>query len=64
METNLPEGVEVKFENPDILHKFQIIISPIEGFWNSGIFEFKVTIPEEYNIAVSKKTVGILSYSN
>ncbi|MCL4123966.1 UNVERIFIED_CONTAM: hypothetical protein GTU68_054129 [Idotea baltica] len=51
MEANLPEGVQVKFANPDVLYKFQIIISPTEGYWCSGVFEFEVTVPEEYNIA-------------
>ncbi|KAL7641184.1 UNVERIFIED_CONTAM: hypothetical protein RMT77_008322 [Armadillidium vulgare] len=51
MESNLPEGVHAKFENPDVLHQFQVIISPTEGFWFSGVFKFKVHIPEEYNIA-------------
>ena len=53
MESNLPEGCKVKFDNPDVLHSFQLTICPSDGFWNGGTFLFSIGVPEEYNIAVS-----------
>ena len=53
MESNLPSGVKIHFENPDSLHLFKILISPEEGYWSNGCFCFNVEVPDEYNIAVS-----------
>lgn len=53
MEQNMPSTCKVKFENPDALHDFSVIIAPDEGFWKGGKFQFHVFINEDYNIAVS-----------
>ena len=53
MESNLPEGCVAKFDDPDALHRFRLVISPPEGYWCGGIFTFSISVPEDYNIAVS-----------
>ncbi|CAL4168437.1 unnamed protein product, partial [Meganyctiphanes norvegica] len=51
MESNMPDGCTVKFDDPDQLHTFCLVISPPDGFWCGGYFSFTVHVPEEYNIA-------------
>ena len=51
MESNMPDGCTVKFDDPDQLHTFRLIISPPDGFWTGGYFSFTANVPEEYNIA-------------
>lgn len=53
MESNLPEGCTVKFEDPNALHTFRLIVAPPEGYWAGGVFVFSINVPEDYNIAVS-----------
>jgi len=53
MQDNLPEGCAVDFPDVDELHNFVVTIAPTEGYWASGKFTFTVSVPEEYNIAVS-----------
>lgn len=53
MEQNLPNTCKTKFTNPNHLHEFTIVISPDEGYWRGGKFLFSVSVPEEYNMAVS-----------
>jgi len=52
MEQTIPLTCKVKFENPDALHEFSVIILPDEGFWKGGKFIFSVVINEEYNMSV------------
>lgn len=54
MEENLPEGNVLIFPDPNILSEFSLIISPLEGFWKEGKFKFQISVPEEYNMQVSK----------
>ncbi|XP_042209127.1 NEDD8-conjugating enzyme UBE2F-like isoform X1 [Homarus americanus] len=51
MESNLPEGCAAKFDDPDTLHSFHLIVTPPEGYWSGGVFAFSINVPEEYNIA-------------
>ena len=51
MESALPTGCKVKFDDPNALHDFTLTISPDEGFWNSGKFRFHIHVGEDYNIA-------------
>ena len=53
MESNLPEGCQVKFDDPNALYSFHLHICPTDGFWSGGNFQFSIFVPEEYNIAVS-----------
>ena len=50
MESTLPTGCKVKFDDPNALHDFCLTISPDEGFWTGGKFRFHIHIGEEYNI--------------
>eukprot|EP00092_Neocalanus_flemingeri_P006038 GFUD01006506.1.p1 GENE.GFUD01006506.1~~GFUD01006506.1.p1 ORF type:complete len:183 (-),score=47.01 GFUD01006506.1:145-693(-) len=50
MEENKPPTVKIKFDDPNVLHDFYIIISPEDGFWQGGRFKFHVKIPAEYNM--------------
>lgn len=50
MESHLPAGSRVKFENPDVLSEFLLILSPEEGYWSGGKFRFRISVGEDYNI--------------
>ena len=51
MESTLPTGCKVKFDDPNALHDFCLTISPDEGFWMGGKFRFQIHVGEDYNIA-------------
>ena len=44
MEENKPPTVKIKFDDPNILHDFYIIISPEDGYWQGGRFKFHVKV--------------------
>ena len=50
MESTLPTGCKVKFDDPNALHDFCLTISPDEGFWMGGKFRFHIHVGEDYNI--------------
>ncbi|ESO99814.1 hypothetical protein LOTGIDRAFT_201112 [Lottia gigantea] len=50
MEENLPKTCQVVFEDHDKLHKFFLIVTPDESYWQGGKFKFDIFVPEEYNI--------------
>ena len=52
MEQSLPRTCRVHFNDPSVLHVFQLTITPDDGFWQGGKFRFVVTVPDDYNIAV------------
>ena len=43
----------IHHEDVNMLHLFQVLVSPEEGFWRGGKFRFDVHVPDEYNIVVS-----------
>ncbi|KAK7789900.1 hypothetical protein R5R35_008330 [Gryllus longicercus] len=51
MEQTLPITCRVKFENADLLHDFQLVVTPDEGYWCGGRFSFHILITEDYNMA-------------
>ncbi|XP_039270555.2 NEDD8-conjugating enzyme UBE2F-like [Styela clava] len=52
LEKNITSATcKVTFPEADCLHKFYVEISPDEGMWEHGTYEFKVEVPENYNIA-------------
>ena len=63
MEQNLPKNCKVNFPDPHKLHSFKLTISPDEGYWNNGLFVFRITVPEEYNIVVSSLNIYADIYS-
>ena len=53
MESALPSGCKVKFDDPNALHDFTLTISPDEGFWTGGKFRFHIHVSEDYNLGMS-----------
>ena len=52
MESTLPTGCKVKFDDPNALHDFCLIISPEDGsFWSGGKFRFHIVAGEDYNMS-------------
>lgn len=41
-------GIELRFTDPDDLLDFNLLITPNEGFYEGGRFQFSVKIPAEY----------------
>ena len=54
MESALPSGCKVKFDDPNALHEFTLTISPDEGFWTGGKFRFHIYVSEKYNLVPPK----------
>lgn len=54
MEQNLPKSCRTHFDDPSTLHVFTLSVSPDEGFWSGGRFQFRINVPEEYNIVPPK----------
>jgi len=50
LEEHKPPGVKIKFDSPDDLSEFHVIISPEDGMWQGGKYRFHVKIPLEYNM--------------
>ena len=44
LEEHKPPGVKIKFDDPNTLHDFFVIISPEEGFWQGGKYKFHVKV--------------------
>lgn len=51
METSLPTGCKIKFDDPNALHDFYLIINPDEGYWMGGKFRFHIHVGEDYNLS-------------
>lgn len=53
--SKLPDGCSLKFDNPDVLSQFKVVIVPDkDSYWNGGLFEFVVNVPESYNMEPPK----------
>lgn len=50
MHHNLPASCKTDFPVSDHLHHFKLSISPDEGYWQGGTFQFDVHVPQSYNI--------------
>ena len=48
----MPKTCKGSFGDPNVLNHFTITITPDEGFWLGGKFNFVIDVPEEYNIVV------------
>ena len=44
LEEHKPPGVKIKFDDPNVLSDFHVIISPEDGFWQGGKFKFHVKV--------------------
>ncbi|XP_072295658.1 NEDD8-conjugating enzyme UBE2F-like isoform X2 [Eucyclogobius newberryi] len=54
LEANLPTTCKASFPDEDKLHHFQLAVSPDEGYYQSGRFEFEIDVPEAYNMVPPK----------
>uniref|UniRef100_A0AAQ4Q634 E2 NEDD8-conjugating enzyme n=1 Tax=Gasterosteus aculeatus aculeatus TaxID=481459 RepID=A0AAQ4Q634_GASAC len=54
LEAHLPSTCKASFPDEDKLHHFQLAVSPDEGYYQSGRFEFEINVPEAYNMVPPK----------
>ncbi|XP_041118432.1 NEDD8-conjugating enzyme UBE2F-like isoform X3 [Polyodon spathula] len=54
LEANLPSTCKVNFPDVNKLHHFQLDVTPDEGYYQSGKFQFEVEVPEAYNMVPPK----------
>nr|XP_046260157.1 NEDD8-conjugating enzyme UBE2F isoform X2 [Scatophagus argus] len=54
LEANLPSTCKANFPDEDKLHHFQLAVSPDEGYYQSGRFQFEIDVPEAYNMVPPK----------
>lgn len=61
-ELDVPSSIEVDFPNPDDLMSFKLSLSPAEGYYASGTFDFSITVPEDYPHKPPKVKCNTLLY--
>uniref|UniRef100_A0A673XHC6 E2 NEDD8-conjugating enzyme n=1 Tax=Salmo trutta TaxID=8032 RepID=A0A673XHC6_SALTR len=54
LEANLPSTCKASFPDENKLHHFQLAVSPDEGYYQSGKFQFEINVPEAYNMVPPK----------
>ncbi|XP_051993182.1 NEDD8-conjugating enzyme UBE2F-like [Xyrauchen texanus] len=54
LEVSLPNTCKVTFADENKLCHFQLSISPDEGYYLSGKFQFEIEVPEAYNMVPPK----------
>ncbi|XP_072496694.1 NEDD8-conjugating enzyme UBE2F isoform X2 [Notamacropus eugenii] len=54
LEANLPCTCKVNFPDPNKLHYFQLTVSPDEGHYQGGKFQFEIEVPDAYNMVPPK----------
>lgn len=47
-ELDIPSSIDVDFPDSNDLMNFELSLTPAEGFYASGTFDFTVTVPEDY----------------
>ncbi|XP_048342532.1 NEDD8-conjugating enzyme UBE2F isoform X2 [Sphaerodactylus townsendi] len=52
LEVNLPCTCKVSFSDPNKLHHFHLTVSPDEGYYQSGKFQFEIEVPDAYNMVM------------
>uniref|UniRef100_A0A2K5C7R0 UBC core domain-containing protein n=1 Tax=Aotus nancymaae TaxID=37293 RepID=A0A2K5C7R0_AOTNA len=52
LEANLPCTCKVHFPDPNKLHCFQLTVTPEEGYYQGGKFQFETEVPDAYNMDV------------
>uniref|UniRef100_A0A8D0HHV7 Ubiquitin conjugating enzyme E2 F (putative) n=1 Tax=Sphenodon punctatus TaxID=8508 RepID=A0A8D0HHV7_SPHPU len=50
LEANLPCTCKVNFPDPNKLHYFHLAVSPDEGYYQGGKFQFEIEVPDAYNM--------------
>uniref|UniRef100_A0A8C5LFC7 E2 NEDD8-conjugating enzyme n=1 Tax=Jaculus jaculus TaxID=51337 RepID=A0A8C5LFC7_JACJA len=54
LEANLPCTCKVHFPDPNKLHCFQLTVSPDDGYYQGGKFQFETEVPDVYNMVPPK----------
>ncbi|XP_058389272.1 NEDD8-conjugating enzyme UBE2F isoform X1 [Diceros bicornis minor] len=54
LEANLPCTCKVHFPDPNKLHCFQLTVTPDEGYYQGGKFQFETEVPDAYNMVPPK----------
>uniref|UniRef100_A0A3P8ZJV5 E2 NEDD8-conjugating enzyme n=1 Tax=Esox lucius TaxID=8010 RepID=A0A3P8ZJV5_ESOLU len=54
LEANLPSTCKASFPDENKLHHFRLAVSPDEGYYQSGKFQFEIDVPEAYNMVPPK----------
>uniref|UniRef100_A0A2K6DD82 UBC core domain-containing protein n=1 Tax=Macaca nemestrina TaxID=9545 RepID=A0A2K6DD82_MACNE len=54
LEANLPCTCKVHFPDPNKLHCFQLTVTPDEGYYMGGKFQFETEVPDAYNMVPPK----------
>ncbi|XP_026121510.1 NEDD8-conjugating enzyme UBE2F-like [Carassius auratus] len=54
LDANLPNTCKVTFPDENKLCHFQLAISPDEGYYLGGKFQFEIEVPEAYNMVPPK----------
>ncbi|KAM9550320.1 NEDD8-conjugating enzyme UBE2F isoform 1-T1 [Guaruba guarouba] len=54
LEANLPCTCKVNFPDPNKLHYFQLTVTPDEGYYQGGKFQFEIEVPDAYNMVPPK----------
>lgn len=61
-ELDIPPSITVSFPDPDDLMNFKLALSPEEGFYSAGTFNFSITVPEDYPHKPPKVKCNTLIY--
>ncbi|XP_066543511.1 NEDD8-conjugating enzyme UBE2F isoform X3 [Amia ocellicauda] len=54
LEANLPSTCKVNFPDVNKLHYFHLAVTPDEGYYQTGKFQFEIDVPEAYNMVPPK----------
>ena len=49
-----PSTCQLVFPDVNRLHEFSLIVTPDEGYWKGGQFEFDIKVPEDYSFSPPK----------
>ena len=65
MGNTLPSTCKVDFEDPNVLYKFHLVISPEDGHWVGGSYKFLINVPLDYNnvVSFSDTRLTIINYT-
>ncbi|KAF2987317.1 hypothetical protein EK904_002354, partial [Melospiza melodia maxima] len=47
---------KVNFPDPNKLHYFQLTVTPDEGYYQGGKFQFETEVPDAYNMVISLRS--------
>uniref|UniRef100_A0A2K5QXB5 UBC core domain-containing protein n=1 Tax=Cebus imitator TaxID=2715852 RepID=A0A2K5QXB5_CEBIM len=56
LKANLPCTCKVHFPDPNKLHCFQLTVTPDEGYYQGGKFQFETVVPDAYSMVPPEQT--------